>query len=166
MDKTVDYMTVKDFQKVPDRTWMEDIGEFASLVIIPAQPKFWNVLKHRIIKYFCEKFNIQYDGYPNHLHDSGYRKMDFCAIDQNNKPICLLSGCSDVIHIDGIGGYGYRDFDEIKIFLPEFIKRKAWSIDCLKESGYLRIFCEGTLKAGPALSSFELYGMVQKDEKK
>ena len=43
----------------------------------------------------------------NGMHDSGFRTMDFVAYSKN-EPICLLSGCSDVIHIDGIGGFGHN----------------------------------------------------------
>ena len=68
-----------DFNSVPERKhWSDKVELFNSLVIIPTMRK----------------------------HDSGYMCMDFCAVDINDEPICLLSGCSDVLHIDGIGGYG------------------------------------------------------------
>lgn len=75
-------MTKEDFEKVPERGgWSKDIGEFSSLVIIPL----------------------------NYAHDSGWMCMNFVAVNKDGEPICRLSGCSDVLNLDGIGGYGYRD---------------------------------------------------------
>ena len=86
-------MTKKDFEKVPERGgFSEDIGEFNSLVIIPM-------------------------GYA---HDSGWMCMDFVAVSEDGEPICRLSGNSDVLHVDGIGGYGNWHGGE----LPRRIKPK------------------------------------------
>lgn len=84
-------------------------------------------------------------------HDSGYRCMDFLAVDASDKPICRLSGCSDVLHIDGIGGFG-------KPSNYNFVVPKGWSIDCLGKSGLLRIFGPKTITATEALSSFCVFG--------
>ena len=117
-------MLKEDFEKVPERThFNEQIGLFNSLVIIPM----------------------------DYLHDSGYKCMDFVAVDNNNEPICRLSGCSDVLHLDGIGGYGQ--------FIEELAKNRpieGWSIDCLP-CGLLRIFCSGWIEAGSAVSDFEIF---------
>jgi len=123
----VNNMTRKEFDSLPSRKWGENIGKFDSLVILPGRIK---------------------DG----LHDSGYRIMDFVAV-KNEEPICRLSGCSDVIHINGIGGYGKWESGK----LPESIEPVSWSIDCLPKSGLLRLFCRHNLEAGQALSSFELF---------
>lgn len=75
-------MTKEDFKKVPERGGgSRDIEEFSSLVIIPL----------------------------NYAHDSGWMCMNFVAVNKDGEPICRLSGCSDVLNLDGIGGYGYRD---------------------------------------------------------
>lgn len=118
------YMTKEDFEKVPERDgWAKDIGEFDSLVIIPM----------------------------DYGHD-GWMCMDFIAVDKEGEPICKLSGCSDILNLDGIGGRGeWRCGD-----LPKLVEPKGWSIDCLP-CGYLRLFSRSTLTAGPALSSFEIY---------
>lgn len=118
-------MTKEDFEKVPDRQgWSRDVGEFDSLVIIP----------------------------QDYAHDSGWMCMDFVAVDINGEPICKLSGCSDVLNFDGIGGYGDYRADKTTIY----VEPKGWSIDCLP-CGYLRVFSRGALTAGPALSNFAVY---------
>ncbi len=118
-------MTKEDFEKVPERGgWSRDIGEFSALVIIP----------------------------QDYAHDSGWMCMDFVAVDKEGEPICKLSGCSDVLALDGIGGYGEWLGGE----LPNRIKPKGWRIDCLP-CGYLRLFSRSALTAGPALSDFQIY---------
>ena len=118
-------MTKEDFKKVPERGgWSRDIGEFSSLVIIP----------------------------QDYAHDSGWMCMDFVAVNKDGEPICRLSGCSDVLNLDGIGGFGNWRLGK----LPNHIEPKGWSIDCLP-CGYLRLFSRSTMTAGPALSSFEIY---------
>ena len=118
-------MTKEDFEKVQDRQgWSRDIGEFNSLVIIP----------------------------QDYAHDSGWMCMDFVAVDINSEPICKLSGCSDVLSLDGVGGYGNYGTGKTTIY----VKPKGWSIDCLP-CGYLRVFANGALTAGPALSDFAVY---------
>jgi len=124
----INEMTRKEFEAVPSREWNEDIGEFVSLVILPSR----------------------------HIHDSGYRCMDFVACNKDG-PIKRLSGCSDVIHIGGIGGYNTDC-----VPFPNKIDPTRWSIDCLPKSGLLRIFTHGIfthrkLTVGPALSSFDVY---------
>ena len=132
--KSVSNMTKKDFEAVPYRKkFDEDIGLFDSLVILPTR----------------------------HKHDSGYRCMDFVAV-REGKPICRLSGCSDVIHFDGIGGYGF-DWVEKYGGVPKTIEPVSWNIDCLPKSGLLQIFCGvHRLKAGCALSSFEIFAIKKK----
>ena len=118
-------MKKEDFENVPARGGFQmDIGEFHALVIIP----------------------------QDYAHDSGWMCMDFVAVDKEGEPICKLSGCSDVLNLDGIGGYG----DWRPGVLPHFIEPKGWSIDCLP-CGYLRLFSRRTMTAGAALSSFEIY---------
>ena len=86
--------------------------------------------------------------------------MDFVAVTEKNKMI-RLSGCSDVIHIDGIGGYG-KDWYRVFGSVPECIPPKGWSIDCLPKSGLLRIFCDKYMECDNALSSFSVYGTTDK----
>ena len=118
-------MKKEDFEELPKRGgWLRDIGEFSALVIIPL----------------------------DYAHDSGWMCMDFVAVSKEGEPICRLSGCSDVLHLDGIGGYGNWSGGG----LPSRIEPKGWCIDCLP-CGYLRLFSRSTLTAGPALGSCEIY---------
>ena len=134
MEKPIEKWTRKDFEALPVRDWQEEVGEFDSLVILPTRS----------------------------MHDSGFRLMDFVAI-KKSIPFIRLSGCSDVIHLDGIGGYGHN-WREENGGLPVSIVPKGWSIDCLKTSGLLRIFSDDTLKAGTALSSFDLYAIKKNNQ--
>lgn len=70
----------------------------------------------------------------DNIHDSGFRCMKFVLWDEIKGEISgVVGGGSDVIHFDGIGGYG-RD-----VFSYTSPKRVPYRIDCLKKSGYLRI---------------------------
>lgn len=130
-------MTRKDFEALPRRKWDEDIGQFDALVIIPGRAK--------------------------ELHDSGYRLMDFVAV-RGGEPVCLMSGCSDVLHLDGIGGYGYNWLDKFG-YVPGQVPVVGWTIDCLPKSGLLCLFAGSRpLIAGQALSSFEIYAVERKKE--
>lgn len=126
---TIENMTRKDFEALPHRGWNEGI-EFTSLVILPMRK----------------------------LHDSGFRCLDFVAV-KTNVPVCRLSGCSDVIHIDGIGGYGHNWLEKYS-GCPKAIPPTGWSIDCLPKSGLLRMWpMSNKMTCGSALSSFEIYAL-------
>lgn len=127
-EKSFEYWTIRELKALPNRGWDEDVGVFDRLIILPQRK----------------------------LHESGFRCMDFVAV-KRGKPFCRLSGCSDVINIDGIGGFGEWSGE-----IPKLIPPKGWSIDCLKKSGLLSIFTHDELKAGAALSSFELYAVSKK----
>ena len=132
----VNEMSRKDFLSLPKFEWDERTGEYASLVIIP--------------------------GYAREIHDSGYRCMSFVPVGSNNEPLGLIDSCSDVIHVDGIGGRG--DWNP-SFGVPKTIKPSGWSIDCLPKSGFLRMFCSTRkMKNSPALSSFEIYAVHVKQE--
>jgi hypothetical protein len=126
--KAVEYWTRKELEALPQRKWNEDIGEFKAVIILPTR----------------------------RIHDSGFRIMDFIAISNENIPFVRLSGCSDVMHIDGIGGYGKNWLEKYKT-VPQSVPVRSWNIDCLKTSGLLRIFGPDKMTAGKALSSFELF---------
>ena len=122
-------MTVKDFRKLPCVSWEEDLGVYDCLVVVP--------------------------GYKKDMHDSGYRCMSFVPV-KDEKPLGIISGCSDVIHFDGIGGYG-KDWI-LRGGVPSMVSVSGWNIDCLPTSGLLRIFTSTHKMSSDApLSSFEIY---------
>ena len=125
-------MAREDFEALPHRGWDETI-ECHSLVILPMKD----------------------------IHISGYRCMDFVAVVEGEAK-CRLSGCSDTIHIDGIGGFG-KDWIERCSGIPEAVPPAGWTIDCLPKSGLLRIRpASGRMTCGPALSSFEIFSVRRK----
>jgi hypothetical protein len=132
----INKMKRKDFEALPHRKWNEDIGEFDSLIILP--------LRRR--------------------HDSGFRLMDFVAV-RRYEPICLLSGSSDVVHIEGIGGYGFNWLERYSGLCPRLVPPIGWSIDCLPVSGLLRMFCDREMRVGEATSSFEIYQVTETGKK-
>lgn len=115
--------TRQQLRSVPERKWNEDIGTFDCLIILPTKRK----------------------------HDSDYACMEFVAV-KGGKPIYIMGGCSDVIHLDGIGG-----LDKNWNVMLDKVKPTGWCIDCLLKSGLLRIFTNKPLSPGLDLSSFELY---------
>lgn len=119
----INEMTRKQFNELPSREWDEEII-CDSIIILPLRS----------------------------MHESGYRCMDFVAV-KDGEPICLISGGSDVLHIDGIGGYGNKWGDGV----PKSVFPAGWNIDCLAKSGLLRLWCKGRILCGAALSSFEIY---------
>ena len=121
--KDIRKWTRKDFKALPHRERNQEV-KFSSLVIIPLRK----------------------------LHDSGWRLIDYAAVDENGVPFILLSGSSDVIHINGIGGYGKYNGS-----IPKLIEPLSWSMDCLATSGYMMLWCNKELTCGPSLSSFEIY---------
>ena len=117
-------MKKSDFKNVPYvDAFKTSIEPFDSLVIIPTR----------------------------HKHESGWLCMEFVAC-KRGEPVCRLSGRSDVINIDGIGGYGLT-----KNFNLGMVEVKGWSIDCLP-CGYLNLWCNKMLEVGSTLSNFEIYG--------
>ena len=125
MPKTIKEMQVEDFRKVPYReSWNSEVAGFNSLVIVPT----------------------------GEMHPSGYMMMDFVAVNDEEFPICRMSGISDTLEINGIGGYGERG-------IGKWAQPHSWTIDCLP-CGLLRLFSDhNALKAGWDLSSFEVFYM-------
>lgn len=95
------------------------------------------------------------------LHDSGYRRMKFIYLKRDGEVAGVSSGASDVIHLDGIGGYGQdwrTGIDERKIDIS------GWSIDCLP-NGCVRIFARKPLVAPEmCLSDAEVFAVHRHKE--
>ena len=124
-------MKKEDFEAVPLRERFDSkCPTFDSLVIIPV------------------------DGYDKCF--SRWGVMDFVGC-IGKEPVVRLSGCSETLELEGIGGHGewFGPCDYRKMALP------AWSIDCLP-CGYLRIFCKGRIKVGETGTSFEIFSQERK----
>ncbi len=166
--KNISKMARREFEALPERKWAEDIGEFDSMVILPAEINYISIAKYWIRYFVAKTFKLEKPEIweiweIKGLHDSGFRCMDFVAC-KGEEPICRLSGCSDVILFNGIGGYGYNWVEEYGK-IPDLLSPIDWNIDCLPKSGLLRIFCQKyKLKIGEALSSFELFA-IKKEAK-
>lgn len=90
------------------------------------------------------------------LHDSGYGCMKFILLN-NGEIVGVVGGWSDVVHINGIGGYGLNYKEAL---LTDMVKRVGWSIDCLPTSGCLRLFTDRSVKCkcgDYVLSDFEFF---------
>ncbi len=136
-EKPIENMTRKDFEALPAREHWSKPVKCNSIVLLPTRQ----------------------------MHDSGYRVMDFVACN-GNRPVCRLSGCSDVLNLDGIGGYGWK-WTERYVGVPKMIPPSGWSVDCLPRSGLLRIFpYSWKMECGAALSNFEIYACPAKGEQK
>lgn len=135
-------MKKKDFAAVPyldlykdwDKLITNGKLEFDSFVIIPVED---------------DDHNIE-------LHDSGYGCMEFCLI-KDNEPIGKIGGGSDVIEIDGIGGYGYN-WAERCYGIPRTVSVHGWIIDLLP-CGYLNVWTRRKLFLADKFvgSTFEVY---------
>ena len=93
----------------------------------------------------------------NELHDSGFRCMKFVLLNNSNVVGCV-SGWSDVVNLNGMGGYGkYGDEGYDVAYKTNMTKRIAWSIDCLS-NGLIRLFCRHKLDLDEFVGSdFNLY---------
>lgn len=124
--------TKADFANVPRRNWDEDIGEFMSVVLVPVTEGLFKQI---------------------HAHDSGYGCIDLIAVKGENKHIQMVRcGGGDAIHLNGIGGRGPYMGSKTESTGP-----KAFNMDLLLTSGYLRLWCHGSMSIGLDLSSMEIY---------
>lgn len=90
-------------------------------------------------------------------HDSGYMCMKFALVHNDRVVGCVGGGC-DIIHINGIGGYGKYTMDK---YLRRITSNKVpvvdWRIDCLS-NGLLRLFSDRVLTIDNIIcSDFQLY---------
>jgi len=134
-------MTREDFYRLPEIGWeSRSTDDFTSFVIIPSED----------------------------INDN-YRDMTFVGC-YNSLAFVKISGCSDVLHFDGIDGLSCRPISAVSKRRPV-----SWTIDCLGKSGLLRIFCHEkikhrrlteykpiTISHGVPISSFEIFANREK----
>lgn len=124
----------------------------------------------REVPYIEPKANLKIGGIVivplEEVHDSGYACMKFVLLGEFHEVIGAVGGCSDVIHINGIGGYGDYQTCEESIKTGK-IDVAAWSLDCLPTSGCLRLFnCHGSMRISELIGSdFDVYA-VKKEKRR
>lgn len=120
-------MTLEDLLAVPYSKRLDEIDTITGFVIVPT----------------------------GELHDSGFGCMKF-VLTLDSEIIGAVGGWSDVVHLNGIGGYG---LDWQKAFRDRTVPVIDWSIDLLPKSGCLRVFSSHklVLQDGFICSSFEVY---------
>lgn len=90
------------------------------------------------------------------IHDSGYNCMKF-ILTYHDKIVGVVSGWSDVIHINGIGGYGNWCTSKPIDFSKKPVGY-GWRIDCLPKSKCVRLFSEELLQIDDFIGSdFQFY---------
>ena len=97
-------------------------------------------------------------------HDSDFSCMKFILL-KHFDIVGVVGGGSDVIHINGIGGYG--DWKKGKINFSKPPKGYDWSIDCLPKSKCVRLFILGQKELytdGLVYSDFNIYVKEEENE--
>lgn len=89
------------------------------------------------------------------LHESGWGCMKFIFL-RDREIIGAASGWSDVINLNGIGGYGLNYEESMR---TQKVDRVSWSIDILPNSGCVRVFSDSHYLEYDHLicSSFQIY---------
>jgi hypothetical protein len=150
-------MTRKQFMQLPRKKWDEEI-RCNTIVIIPYEINRLDVLKYmlrkRLNRYMPTLFKEPEIYEISGMHDSGYRLMSY-ALCHDNEPFCITDA-GDVLHIDGIGGFGYKWFDNFG-HVPANVPVAGWTMDCLPNSGLLRLWCSEDIMVGRSLSSQEVF---------
>lgn len=101
-------MTLEELLAVPYSKTLEEIGPFKGFIIVPT----------------------------GDLHDSGFGCMKF-VLTHHDDIVGAVGGGSDVVHLNGIGGYGLG-FQ--RTLARGEVPPVDWSIDLLPGSGCLRVF--------------------------
>lgn len=90
-------------------------------------------------------------------HDSGYGCMKF-VLTSGDEIVGCVGGYSDVVHLNGIGGYG-TDWE--RALATGYVPVTDWNIDLLPKSKCVRVFSHKgmTLPEDAWIGSdFEVYG--------
>lgn len=98
------------------------------------------------------------------IHDSGYSVMSYVLV-KEGEIVGKIGTASDVLHIDGIGGYGEW---QPSCVIPTMVPVRAWCIDCLPTSKCVSLFSGNqSIKLGRGfddisncLSDISIYGGV------
>lgn len=133
----INEMTYEQFMELPRKDWDKEVM-CDGFVIVPHKIHKSNLFKYNILNFLNKTFPgifrkpeiYEVDG----MHDSGYRLFSL-VLCKGEEPICIGNG-GDVLHLDGIGGFGY---DWLKRFgkCPTEIPVSGWTMDCLPNTSFL-----------------------------
>lgn len=122
----IKYMTLDELLAVPYSKTRREIGAFNGFIIVPT----------------------------GELHDSGFGCMKF-VLTKHSDIVGAVGGWCDVVHLNGIGGYGLdwqRSLKERRVLVVD------WSMDLLPKSGCLRVFSTHRLALDDFIGSdFSVY---------
>ena len=91
------------------------------------------------------------------LHESGYRKMKFILVKKDGTVAGVVGGCSDVLHLNGIGGYGKISMITNYDYKYGKVNVIDWCIDCLPVCKCLRLYTSKKLEVeGVMLSDAQI----------
>ena len=76
----------------------------------------------------------------NYKHDSGFQCMKYILLNHWDI-VGVVGGGSDVMHINGIGGYGKEPN-----YITRMVKAHDLRIDCLPKSKCLRLFSDDEME--------------------
>lgn len=109
-----------------------------------------------------ETFNDVIIGPTDDIHDSGYRCMKFILV-RRREIVGCVGGGSDVVHPNEIGNMGmYPNFD---MYRRGFVPAMHMNIDCLKESGCVRLIFGENMKCDGFIGSDFLFYITEEKEK-
>lgn len=92
-------------------------------------------------------------------HDSGYGCMKF-VLTKHDEIVGSVGGGVDVVHLNGIGGYG-RDWKQSLV--TGLVPKVDWSIDVLNTSKCVRVFSSCDLSIDEFIcSDFEVFAKERK----
>lgn len=96
------------------------------------------------------------------LHDSGYPCMKF-ALCYGIELVGMLGGGSDVVNLNGIGGFGAYPEPFQEAVRTRKIDVVSWSMDILPKSGCVRVFCDHLLETDHIVTSnFQIFARKEK----
>lgn len=122
----IEIMTLEELLAVPYNKTLGEIGPFKGFIIVPT----------------------------GELHDSGFGCMKF-VLTLHDDIVGAVGGWCDVVHLNGIGGYG---LGWQKSLTGRAVPVIDWSIDLLPTSGCLRVFSSHRLALDDFIGSdFSVY---------